>query len=155
MRRGVSLVVGIWIMLVLAGCTYPSGDTIEVRYYGSATSTDGAFRLSGELVLEGGIPNRDGYRDVEVHLANENRTTICRASVGTLRPSGGPLEVSLRSSIRPHFVVFESKDFWAESSVVEYLALDPYDGAYRHREATAVDDLPIPVDGGSVPRCGT
>lgn len=132
-------------ILITAGCTYPSGDSIELNFYGSVNESDSTFRVDGELALEGGIPDKDVYTNVRVFLYRKDGTEICSKPLGNLNVSEGVLDVSVGSQLKPHFVVFDSADFWSEPSAVEYLTYDETANEYIHGEATDEDELPVRV----------
>lgn len=140
-------------LITTAGCSYPSGDSIEINFYGSANVSDSTFRLDGELALEGGIPDKNSCIDVRVFLYDEDGTEICSEPLGNMSVSDGVLNVSVESELNPHYVIFHSADFWTEPSSVEYLTFDDSLDDFVHGEVTEEGEHPIDVTGADSTPC--
>lgn len=147
------LLVTCALILSIAGCTYPAGDTVEFNFYGTTNMSDSTFQISGELAAEGGNPNKGRYSRIRVLCYDEDGSVLCGKTIGTWDVSEGPLSVSFKSRSMPKTIVFDSEDFWAETSEVEYLTYDRSIGKYVHEEATERSDLPVDVDERDPPQC--
>lgn len=100
MNRDHQIMLGAVVLLsLLAGCmTVPQGDAVDVTLYGEANQSTGdtalnpitysesEFSIDGELVAEGGAPDRETYRDVSIQLYDENSTFICATPLGGWNP---------------------------------------------------------------------
>lgn len=128
--------------VLLSGCaTFPRGEEVQINYYGSINSSDDGFRMNGELLAEGGIPEQDTFHDVTVALYSQNGVQLYSEELGSLKANQGNISISISISEIPHYVVFDSDDFWKERIEVEYY--ERQDGEYRIREVTSKAELPM------------
>lgn len=148
----------IMLVALLAGCmTVPQGDAVHVALYGEENNSTGdtalnpitysqsGFRIEGELVAEGGAPDRETYRDVSILLYDENSTFICATPLGDWN-SDDSIGVEVATDEVPYYVVLYSPDFWEESMSVEYFMRSDERHEFVPHDAPSVDELPVDVD---------
>lgn len=150
-----------WVVILavlIAGCGYvPQGDTVHVSLYGEnqqtesdialdpISVTDSEFRIDGDLVTGGGVPDRETYRDVRIHLLSEESELICSRRVGDW-DSSESRSVEVSSNETPHYVIILSPDFWNEPMTVEYFVRDDERDGFDPHEASSKEELPVRVE---------
>lgn len=120
------------LAVLLAGCgTVPQGEAVHISLYGEQNQTpsdialnpitysQSEFQIEGELVIGGGAPDREAYRDVSILLYAEDSTLMCSASLGGWNPDDR-MRVEISTNHIPHYVIIYSPDFWDEPMSVEY-----------------------------------
>lgn len=128
--------------VLLSGCvTFPQGEEVQINYYGSINSSDDGFRMDGELLSEGGIPDQSTFKNVTVTLYSQNGEQLYSEDLGSLGANHGNISISITTSEIPHYVIFESDDFWKERIEVEHY--ERRDSRYDIREVTSIDELPV------------
>lgn len=143
--RRLLLVVFASGVLLLAGCSYPTGSGVEVTFYGSMNASEGTFTVDGSLQSEGGISDLDAFQNVTLSLYAEDGTRLASRELGDLEANAGRLDVSVSVplSTPPTYVIFESPDFWRGDASVVYYERSGTDGQYVPREVGARTELPV------------
>lgn len=144
-RRLLALVTS--FVVLLAGCSYPTGPGVEVTFYGSMSASDTTFTIDGVLQSEGGISDLETFRNVTLRLYDEDGTHLASRALGDLQANAGRLNVSVAMdpSTTPHYVIFYSPDFWRGDASVVYYEWSGSDGQYAPREVGARSELPVSV----------
>lgn len=126
------------VSVTLSGCV-PRGDTVRIEFNGSFDVTESGFHMEGYLTTEGGIPDQDSYRDITARFYTRNGRLLHEEALGDLG-ADEQLNVTVSLSEVPHYVIFESPDFWQESMGVEYY--ERTDSGYTVSHATSPSELP-------------
>lgn len=111
------------LVLLIAGCSYPTGSGVEVTFYGSMNASEATFTVDGSLQSEGGISDLNAFQNVTLYLYAEDGTRLAFRELGDLEANAGRLDVSVSVplSTPPTYVIFDSPDFWrGDASVVYY-----------------------------------
>lgn len=132
-------------VLLIAGCSYPTGPGVEVTFYGSMNASDSTFTADGVLQSEGGISDVDTFRNVTIHLYAEDRAHLASEELGDLGANAGRLNVSVSMALSttPEYVIFNSPDFWRGDASVVYYERSGNDAPYVPREVGTRTELPV------------
>lgn len=133
-------VAALALLVGMAGCTYPQGETVQVNYYGEMNTSANSFVAEGKLTSSAAPAAQENFSNLQIYLVGGGGEVLHTDELGDLQATYGELNVSLRAEYRPHYVVFHSPDFWDEDVSVEYYELEG--GTYVTREATAESELP-------------
>lgn len=140
MKSEMILAAALVAMLLLAGCAYfPQGEEVNLGFRGTLNASASGFQMEGNLSTGGGIPDREVYRDVTIILYSAEGVVIHRENLGDMR-TDRRFAISIAIDTIPHYVVFDSPDFWQDSMQVEYYV--KMDSKYGVEYATEREDLP-------------
>lgn len=140
MKWNICIFVVVLFAVSLSACTYPTGDEVNISYYGEIDDGNGSFELTGYVSSGGGIGDQDQFKYITVYFLGENESVVDREYLGDVNATYGRLNVSVSTTADPHFIVFNSDDFWDENVWVEYL--EYVDGEYATRRASSQSELP-------------
>lgn len=117
-RRGV--IVSILGTSSIAGCirTEP-GEYSAIDYDCEIEVIKTEFRMDGQLEEGGGAPAMEKFEDVKILLFSKSEESFLSKPLGDLS-AGETLPVSVTSDRIPHYVVFDSPDFWGPNTEVTY-----------------------------------
>lgn len=133
-------------LFISAGCIRGNpGNYDDIYYTGSLKASDQGFSMNGSVSIGGGAAAHHVYRDVTLNLYTESGELIYSTELGELSQSEPSLPVSITHDKVPHYVTFESPDFWRDDVQVEYYKSNQ-NGEYVVFTATSKGDLP-PYDG--------
>ncbi|WP_436932719.1 hypothetical protein [Halosimplex halobium] len=132
-------------LVLIAGClTNGSGGGVGIT--GNITATGEGFYLNGTVEHTG--MTDPTFEDVSVYLYTANGSVIRSEYLGTMDETG--LEVRLRASQIPKYVIVDSPDIWADSGIGAYYYEYVEDsqapnGIYAERGAGSREEFPVTV----------
>jgi len=132
----------------LSGCYTDPGQGTSITHYGNLNSTSGNFTMDGYIEAATAAPSQQRYKNVTVRFYSENNTLIYQERLGTLE-NGSRLNTSVELTTIPHYVVFDSPDFWEGDTSVAYYIYSSSSNEYTYRDAVNRSELPISPKGQS------
>jgi hypothetical protein len=141
MRQKMFFFATLAIFVSLAGCGYvPQGEEVHIGYRGTLDTSASDFRMEGNLTAGGGNSDRSVYRDVTVKLYSAEDELLHSESLGDMSTDKN-LAMTVSIETIPHYVIFDSPDFWQEPMQVEYYVRMEDD--YGVEYATDRGELPV------------
>jgi len=134
------ILIAIIAAVSLTACTTPQGDEVAVNYYGNINTSNDSTELNGDLLTERSAGDQDKFDDVTVYFVGENGSILAEERLGDINATYGSLNVSVSSGVRPHYIVFNSDDFWDEKVDVQYW--EYVDGQFVTRRTASRSGLP-------------